>query len=140
MHPTIIAERQAMAQKRIMEAAGAVAARWGVEPPTKSEGRYNTVNDMLTWESIAAFVEAVATASPGVKVEEVLAVPGLSKTSIAAIEKHFEVKPALADQQPADTDDQQNISEDQQSISDDGIDGDQRPADTGAATGKKAKK
>lgn len=94
MHPTIIAQRQAAAQKRIMAAAGTVAERWGVEPPSKVEGRYNNVNDMMTWETVATFLETLATASPGVKVEEVLAVPGLSKTSIKAIEKHFEVKSA----------------------------------------------
>lgn len=108
MHPRIIAQRTGDAQRRIMDASKAVAQRWGVPAPVPGEGRYNEVNEMMTWEAVAGFIESLATASM-VKIDEVLAVPDLSKTSIKAIEAHFNVTqqndgadPVEADQQSAD--------------------------------------
>lgn len=94
MHPRVMAQRTESAQKRIMDASGAVASRYGIPAPRASEGRYTDVNNMMTWENIATFLEALATASPGVKIDDVLAVEGLSQTAIKAIQKHFEVEPA----------------------------------------------
>lgn len=130
MHPRLIAQRTGDAQKRIMDASKTVAQRWGVPAPVRGEGRYNEVNEMMTWEAIAGFIESLATASM-VKIDEVLAVPNLSKTSIKAIEAHFNV-----------SDPQQSISEDQQNDGADPVEADQLSADGGAdpAEAKPARK
>ncbi len=119
MHPTIVAQREAHAQRRIMAAAALVAERHGLDKPVKLEGRYTDVNAMQTWESVAAFLEALAAVPEpsGVTVAEVLAIPGLSKTSTALIQKHY---------------DQQKISEDQQNSDATPIPADQQSENSGA--------
>lgn len=130
MHPTVIAQREAHAQRRIMAAAATVAERHGLDKPIKLEGRYTAVNAMQTWESVATFLEALATvpepagitpddvrAIHMLAVAEVLAIPGLSKTSTAAIQKYY---------------DQQKISEDQQNSDATPIPADQQSENSGA--------
>lgn len=142
MHPRILAQRTADAQNRILTAAAAIASRYGVPGPARGEGRYNDVNDLMTWESVATTLEAAATASPGVKIDDVLAVPDLSKAAIKAIQKHFNVTDGEAVDPEADP----ISAEDQQASAkiDDPTAGavdadDQQPAD-GEKPAKKAKK
>ncbi len=117
MHPTIVAQREALAQRRIMAAAKKVAERHGLDKPVKLEGRYTDVNAMQTWESVATFLEALAAVPEpsGVPLAEVLAIPGLSKTSTAAIQKYYDQQKISEDQQNSDA---TPIPADQQSEND----------------------
>lgn len=117
MHPTVIAQREAHAQRRIMAAAATVAERHGLDKPIKLEGRYTAVNAMQTWESVATFLEALAAVPEraGVPLDEVLAIPGLSKTSTAAIQKYYDQQKISEDQQNSDA---TPINADQQSEND----------------------
>lgn len=137
MHPRIIAQRSGDAQKLMMEASKTVAQRWGIPAPVAGAGRYNEINEMMTWEAIAGFVESLATVSM-VKIDEVLAVPNLSKTSIKAIEAHFNV----ADPQQSISEDQQNTDEDQQNDGADPMEADQQSVEVDAdpAEAKPARK
>jgi hypothetical protein len=92
MHPQILARRQLDAQNRIIAAAATLAEKFNVEPPAVVSQRLPDVAHMLRWEAVAAFLEALASAqteTAGVDLNEILAIPGLSKTAIKAIEDHF---------------------------------------------------
>lgn len=93
MHPRIIAQRTGDAQNRAMEASKIVAARWGIPAPVAGEGRYNDINEMMTWEAIAGFIESLATVSI-VRINEVEAVPNL----------YVDADPVEADQQSGKAD------------------------------------
>lgn len=89
MHPTILAKRQLDAQNRIVDAAQLLAERFGVEPPNAIQERQTDVAQMLRWEAVAKFLEALAFVERGVKLEDILAIEGLSKTSVAKIKEAF---------------------------------------------------
>lgn len=89
MHPNILAKRQLDAQNRIMSAAQLLAHRFGVKPPAMVEVRQNEIAQMLRWEAVATFLEALALVEPGIALADILAVEGLSKSSIAKLMETF---------------------------------------------------
>ena len=89
MHPTSLAKRQLDAQNRSMAAAEVLAQRAGVSMPDLRQVRQPTILQLLKWEALAEVLEALAKAQPGVTLADVLAIEGLSKTSIKALRKHF---------------------------------------------------
>lgn len=102
MHPQILARRQLDAQNRIIAAATTLAQKFNVEPPAAVSQRLPDVAHMLRWETIAAFLENLVSAADAwtsldsaaleLDINEILAIPGLSKTAIKAIEDHFSPK------------------------------------------------
>jgi len=89
MHPNILAKRQLDAQNRIMSAAQILAQRFGVKSPAMVESRQNDITQMLRWEAVATFLEALALVEPGIALADILAVEGLSKSSIAKLMETF---------------------------------------------------
>ena len=77
-----------------MAATSTLADKFNVEPPAVVKERQVEVAQMLRWEAVAAFLDNLASASDGVEIDlsEILAIEGLSKTSIKAIEEHFKAK------------------------------------------------
>lgn len=96
MHPQILAKRQLDAQNRIMATTSALAEKFSVEPPAMVNQRQPGVAQMLRWEGVAVFLEALAVKVEAWKTEvgldDILKIEGLSKTSIKAIEEHFKAK------------------------------------------------
>lgn len=89
MHPTSLAKRQLDAQNRSMAAAEALAQRAGVSMPDMRQVRQPAILQLLKWEALAEVLEALANRQPGITLADVLAIEGLSKTSIKALRKHF---------------------------------------------------
>lgn len=89
MHPTALAKRQLDAQNRSMAAAEALAQRTGLSMPDVRQVRQPAIAQLFKWEAIAEVLEALAKAQPAVTLADVLAVEGLSKTSIKALRTHF---------------------------------------------------
>ena len=89
MHPTSLAKRQLDAQNRSMAAAEALAHRAGVSMPDMRQVRQPAILQLLKWEALAEVLEALANRQPGITLADVLAIEGLSKTSIKALRKHF---------------------------------------------------
>ncbi len=89
MHPRILTQRMAQAQQRIAVACKKLAAQHGIAPPVAPHDRYPTVAQLLRLEGLAAFVEELTSIKPGVTLDEILAVEGLSKTSIAKIKEQY---------------------------------------------------
>lgn len=94
MHPSVLAKRELDAQNRIMDAAQLLAERFEVEPPKPVQERYPDVAQMARWGAVATFLEALALVEPGPRIGEILEIEGLSKTSIKAIMKHFNLEEA----------------------------------------------
>jgi hypothetical protein len=100
MHPRMLAKRELDAQNLIMATTSTLAEKFNVEPPAVVKERQADVAQMLRWEAVAAFLnglvgahsEMEATTQGMVKVEDILSIEGLSKTSIKAIEEHFKAK------------------------------------------------
>lgn len=88
MHPTSLAKRQLDAQNRSIAAAEAVAQRHGLILPSARQVRQPDIAQMLKWEALADFLEALAN-THSITLADVLAIDGLSKTSARAIRKHF---------------------------------------------------
>lgn len=88
MHPTSLAKRQLDAQNRSMVAAEAIAQRHGLTLPAARQVRQPDIAQMLKWEALADFLEALAN-THSITLADVLAIDGLSKTSARAIRKHF---------------------------------------------------
>ena len=89
MHPTSLAKRQLDAQNRSMAAAEALAQRAGVSMPDMRQVRQPAILQLLKWEALAEVLEALANRQPGITLADVLAIEGLSKTSIKALRSHF---------------------------------------------------
>ena len=89
MHPTSLAKRQLDAQNRGIAAAEVIAQRHGLTLPAARQVRQPDIAQMLKWEALADFLEAIANTQPGVTLADVLAIDGLSETSARAIRKHF---------------------------------------------------
>lgn len=89
MHPTSLAKRQLDAQNRSMAAAEVLAQRAGVSMPDMRQVRQPAILQLLKWEALAEVLEALANTQPGITLADVLAVEGLSKTSIKALRSHF---------------------------------------------------
>ena len=89
MHPTSLAKRQLDAQNRSMAAAEVLAQRAGVSMPDMRQVRQPAILQLLKWEALAEVLEALANTQPGITLADVLAIEGLSKTSIKALRKHF---------------------------------------------------
>lgn len=60
MHPSMLAKRQQAAQQRIMEAAATLAEKFNVAPPMEVTQRQPDMAQMLRWEGIADFLDAIA--------------------------------------------------------------------------------
>lgn len=60
MHPSMLAKRQQAAQQRIMQAATTLAEKFNVAPPQEVTQRDPTLAQMLRWEGIADFLDAIA--------------------------------------------------------------------------------
>lgn len=88
MHPTSLAKRQLDAQNRSMVAAEAIAQKHGLTLPAARQVRQPDIAQMLKWEALADFLEALAN-THSITLADVLAIEGLSKTSARAIRKHF---------------------------------------------------
>lgn len=88
MHPTSLAKRQLDAQNRSIAAAEAIAHRHGLTLPAARQVRQPDIAQMLKWEALADFLEALAN-THSITLADVLAIDGLSKTSARAIRKHF---------------------------------------------------
>ena len=89
MHPTSLAKRQLDAQNRSIAAAEAIGHRHGLTLPDVRQVRQPDIAQMLKWEALADFLEALVNTQPGVTLADVLAIEGLSKTSARAIRRHF---------------------------------------------------
>lgn len=92
MHTTILAKRQLDAQKRCMAAIETLAQKHNITKPETRQVRQPAVKQLFTWEAVADVLEAMTKQQPGITVDDVLAIDGLSKTSIKAIKKHFNVE------------------------------------------------
>lgn len=88
MHPTSLAKRQLDAQSRSIAAAEAIAQKHGLTLPAARQVRQPDIAQMLKWEALADFLEALAN-THSITLADVLAIDGLSKTSARAIRKHF---------------------------------------------------
>ena len=89
MHPTSLAKRQLDAQNRSMAAAEAIAKQHGLTLPEARQVRQPAIAQLLKWEALADFLEALVNTQPSITLADVLAIEGLSKTSAKAIRKHF---------------------------------------------------
>lgn len=88
MHPTSLAKRQLDAQNRSIAAAEVIAQRHGLALPAARQVRQPDIAQMLKWEALADFLEALAN-THSITLADVLAIEGLSKTSARAIRRHF---------------------------------------------------
>ena len=88
MHPTSLAKRQLDAQNRSMVAAEVIAQKHGLTLPAVRQVRQPDIAQMLKWEALADFLEALAN-THSITLADVLAIDGLSKTSARAIRRHF---------------------------------------------------
>lgn len=94
MHPKILVYESAMATDRILSAAKTLAERYELADQAQAltvSHRDPEVERLEQLKAIAGFLEALVQVDPGVALTDVLAIEGLSKTSIAAIRKHFGV-------------------------------------------------
>lgn len=89
MHPTSLAKRQLDAQNRSMAAAEAIAKQHSLTLPAARQVRQPAIAQLLKWEALADFLEALVNTQPGITLADVLTIEGLSKTSAKAIRKHF---------------------------------------------------
>lgn len=60
MHARMLAARQLDAQNRIISASSALAEKFSVDAPVSVKERLPDVAQMLRWESIADFLEALS--------------------------------------------------------------------------------
>lgn len=114
MHKGILAGRLLDAQNRIVEAAKTAVIQHGLDPLLLDElyaaqrEKQADVRALYEMEAIGPIVEALntalgdvlddeETAVSGLDLDAILAIPGLTKTSISAIESHFEALNAAAD-------------------------------------------
>jgi len=93
-----------------------VAKAWGIQPDAASQNDQRMIDAMNTiterWALpveqilggqrlgdgvLVAFLEMMATIEPGPRIAEILSIEGLSKTSIKAIMKHFNLEPIDGD-------------------------------------------
>lgn len=91
MHQTILAKRRLDAQQRCLAAATTLSSRTGVALPAARQVRDPNIAQLFQWESLAAFLEALAAVepTPGITLADVLAVEGLSKAAATAIKRYF---------------------------------------------------
>lgn len=91
MHQTSLAKRQLDAQTRSMTAASTLAERYGLTLPDVRQVRDPAIRQMFQWEALATFLETLAAIEPkpGVTLADVLAIEGLPKTALKAIQAHF---------------------------------------------------
>jgi len=92
------------------------AKAWGIQPDAASQNDQRMIDAMNTiterWALpveqilggqrlgdgvLVAFLEMMATIEPGPRIAEILSIEGLSKTSIKAIMKHFNLEPIDGD-------------------------------------------
>lgn len=107
MHNATIAKRQLDALNKVTDAMTLLAERFGVDVPAPAQHRDPTIGQMMRWEAVAHFLEALCLAEqpqicfPGARalgsetllsLDDVLAIDGLSKTSIAKLQKAFGVE------------------------------------------------
>lgn len=93
MHPKILIYESAMATDRILAAAQTLAEQNGLLEQAQAlrvSHRDLEVERLERLRAIANFLEAL-TVVESVSLDDVLSIEGLSKTSIAAIRKHFGV-------------------------------------------------
>lgn len=93
MHPKILIYESAMATDRILAAAQTLAEQNGLLEQAQAlqvSHRDLEVERLERLKAIANFLEAL-TAVESVSLDDVLSIEGLSKTSMAAIRKHFGV-------------------------------------------------
>lgn len=74
MHSIILARRQLDAQNRIVAATAQLADKFEIEPPASVNQRLPDVTQMMRWEAIADFLEALVS-SVGAGVATVEAEP-----------------------------------------------------------------
>lgn len=93
MHPNIFVYESAKANARMMAAATVLAEQYGMAEQLQALNVSHRDDDTERLEqlrAIANFLEALA-AVESASLDDVLSIEGLSKTSIAAIRKHFGV-------------------------------------------------
>lgn len=93
MHPKILIYESAMATDRILAAAQTLAEQNGLLEQAQAlqvSHRDLEVERLERLKAIANFLEAL-TAVESVSLDDVMSIEGLSKTSMAAIRKHFGV-------------------------------------------------
>lgn len=103
MHPATIAKRQLDALNKVTDAMTLLAERFGVNVPAPVQHRDPTIGQMMRWEAVGAFMEALclaelpdmvttdprALAQHLLSLEDVLAIDGLSNAAITKITEAF---------------------------------------------------
>ena len=103
MHPATIAKRQLDALNKVTDSMTLLAERFGVNVPAPVQHRDPTIGQMMRWEAVGAFMEALclaelpevvtpearALAEPLMSLADVLAINWLPKAAIVKITEAF---------------------------------------------------
>lgn len=88
MKPSVYSTRLTGAQKRIAVAAATLEYRCGVEAPVVPVNRDSAIVAMCYLENLATFLEGLVAVN-GAKLDDVIALEGMSTESIAVIEAYY---------------------------------------------------
>lgn len=72
-----------------MKAASTLAERSGLALPEMRQVRDPAIAQLFKWEALATVLEALAAIAPQPTLADVLAIEGLPKTALKAIQAHF---------------------------------------------------